>query len=155
MSYIKFVLLVLPIPFEKEREDTSKTFVTHRRLSKASRRLTLIVLGLPASPCVLIDSDNSHPLVEWLELGQVLVAEGFQVTGPPGTLDLISSNLGPILAMHQRTGFQDAVLGFEFRSENEAGDLVGWDDHPNLDAYLDRFLERPAVRKGLNIPPRN
>lgn len=32
--------------------------------------------------------------------------------------------------------------------------LVGWDDLPNVNAYFDRFMERPAVQKGLNIPPR-
>lgn len=37
----------------------------------------------------------------------------------------------------------------------EAKDVVGWDDHPNLVAYLDRFLARPAVQKGLLIPPRD
>ena len=34
-------------------------------------------------------------------------------------------------------------------------DVVGWDDHKNLVAYLDRFLERPAVQKGLVTPPRD
>jgi GSH-dependent disulfide-bond oxidoreductase len=37
----------------------------------------------------------------------------------------------------------------------EAGDVLDWDNHPNLDAYLDRFLERPAVKKGLVTPPRD
>jgi GSH-dependent disulfide-bond oxidoreductase len=36
----------------------------------------------------------------------------------------------------------------------EAKDIVGWDDHKNLVAYLDRFMARPAVEKGKNIPPR-
>jgi GST-like protein len=36
----------------------------------------------------------------------------------------------------------------------QATDLVGWDDHKNLVAYLDRFMARPAVEKGKNIPPR-
>lgn len=36
----------------------------------------------------------------------------------------------------------------------DAMDLVGWDDYANLDDYLDRFLDRPAVQKGLNTPPR-
>ena len=35
-----------------------------------------------------------------------------------------------------------------------ARDVVGWDDHKNLVAYWDRFLERPAVQKGRNTPPR-
>lgn len=37
----------------------------------------------------------------------------------------------------------------------EAMEVLEWDNHPNLDAYLDRFLERPAVKKGLVIPPRD
>ncbi len=36
----------------------------------------------------------------------------------------------------------------------EAKDLVGWDSFPNVIAYLDRFLARPAVQVGLNTPPR-
>lgn len=36
----------------------------------------------------------------------------------------------------------------------EAMETLEWDKHPNLDAYLDRFLERPAVKKGLVTPPR-
>jgi len=31
---------------------------------------------------------------------------------------------------------------------------VEWEGHPNAVAYLDRFLARPAVQKGRNIPPR-
>ena len=36
-----------------------------------------------------------------------------------------------------------------------ARDVVGWADHKNLVAYLDRFLDRPAVQKGLVTPPRD
>lgn len=36
-----------------------------------------------------------------------------------------------------------------------AKDAVGWDDHKNLVAYLDRFLDRPAVQTGLVTPPRD
>ncbi len=36
----------------------------------------------------------------------------------------------------------------------EAKDLVGWGDLTNLPAYLDRFVARPAVEKGLNTPKR-
>ncbi|MEP4197161.1 MAG: glutathione S-transferase N-terminal domain-containing protein [Aliishimia sp.] len=33
-------------------------------------------------------------------------------------------------------------------------DILGWEANKNLVAYLDRFLERPAVQKGLVTPPR-
>ncbi len=32
--------------------------------------------------------------------------------------------------------------------------IAGWDDLTEVPAYLDRFLARPAVQKGLVIPPR-
>ena len=35
-----------------------------------------------------------------------------------------------------------------------AKEIVGWDDHKNLVAYVDRFYSRPAVDKAKNIPPR-
>ena len=34
-------------------------------------------------------------------------------------------------------------------------EILGWDDHKHVVAYLDRFLERPAVQKGLTIPARD
>lgn len=36
----------------------------------------------------------------------------------------------------------------------EVKDVLEWDQHKNLVRYLDRFLERPAVQKGLVTPPR-
>src|SRR5690606_5197749 len=36
----------------------------------------------------------------------------------------------------------------------EARDIVGFDDFPNVGAWLDRVLERPAVQKGVTIPAR-
>ncbi|MDG1352580.1 MAG: glutathione S-transferase N-terminal domain-containing protein [Sulfitobacter sp.] len=33
-------------------------------------------------------------------------------------------------------------------------ELLEWDQHKNLVRYLDRFLERPAMQKGLVTPPR-
>ncbi len=34
----------------------------------------------------------------------------------------------------------------------KASDLVGWGDLAHVPAYLDRFLERPAVQTGLRVP---
>ena len=36
----------------------------------------------------------------------------------------------------------------------EAGGLIGLDDSPNVLAWLERCLERPASQKGFNVPPR-
>ena len=37
----------------------------------------------------------------------------------------------------------------------EAGELLRWDELANVPAYLDRFLARPAVQRGLDVPPRD
>ena len=36
----------------------------------------------------------------------------------------------------------------------KVGDIIGLADCPNVTAYIDRFLTRPAVQKGLGIPAR-
>ena len=35
-----------------------------------------------------------------------------------------------------------------------AKEAVGWADHPNCVGYLKRFMDRPAVKRGMTIPPR-
>ena len=109
--------------------------------------------GPLTSPLVLIDSDESHPLVEWLELGEVLVAEGFQVTGPPGTLNLVSSNLGSVMGIGQRVGFEDAVVGFELISETEEGETLAntdWPRHPSFPMFIQNVINYLGNAAGLN-----
>ena len=36
----------------------------------------------------------------------------------------------------------------------EAKEAVGWDGFPRTKAYVERFLARPAVKIGMNMPPR-
>ncbi|MBN8291687.1 glutathione S-transferase N-terminal domain-containing protein [Rhodobacter sp. NTK016B] len=36
-----------------------------------------------------------------------------------------------------------------------ATDIVGWDGLKNVPAWLDRFLERPGVQRGMSVPPEN
>ena len=44
------------------------------------------------------------------------------------------------------------IRGLDFYGAKE---IVGWDDHPRMIAWLDRFLERPAVQTGLVTPSRD
>ncbi|WP_430450028.1 glutathione S-transferase family protein [Rhodophyticola sp.] len=44
------------------------------------------------------------------------------------------------------------LRGLDFYGVKEA---VGWDGYGNVVAYLDRFVARPAVQKGLVTPPRD
>lgn len=60
----------------------------------------------------ILDIDSSHPLMEWLDLGDVDVVEAAPVVPPPGGRVLVDSNIGPLLAISPREGFEDLVLAF-------------------------------------------
>jgi GST-like protein len=59
------------------------------------------------------------------------------------------------------TGAQYSIADIAIAPWLRALDFYGmkerldWEDHANLVAYLDRFVARPAVQKGLVIPPRD
>jgi hypothetical protein len=61
----------------------------------------------------IIDTDRSHPLMNLIEMGNVLIYEGTPLKPPPGSTVLIDTNAGPLFAIGPREGFEDAVLGFE------------------------------------------
>ncbi|MCR4411718.1 MAG: BatA and WFA domain-containing protein [Thermoguttaceae bacterium] len=69
----------------------------------------------------IIDVDPSHPLMEWLDLGDVDVAEATPLRAPPGGRVLVDSNRGPLLALAPREGFEDLVLGFVLVDQSAEG----------------------------------
>ncbi|ELP33508.1 vWA domain-containing protein [Rhodopirellula baltica] len=71
----------------------------------------------------LIDIDRTHPVLRYLELYSLLVFSGRAVEGPSGSLTLVESDVGPVMAIASRDGYQDLVLGFPLVSEDESGDM--------------------------------
>jgi len=78
----------------------------------------------PKSSVSLIDIERNHPLMRYLELFSLLIFSGRGVEGPPGTVELVGADVGAILAIAPRAGFQDMVLGFEIISRDEDGTPV-------------------------------
>ena len=78
--------------------------------------------GVVAGP-QLIDWERSHPLLNLVELGNVLVVDSLIVDPPPGGQVLIDSTKGGVFAIAPRDAYEDAVLGFE---------IVGRDDEGNV-----------------------
>ena len=60
----------------------------------------------------IIDTDAAHPMMQWIDLGNVEIASATPLELPPGGRTLIDSTAGPLLAIAPREGFEDAVLGF-------------------------------------------
>ncbi len=73
------------------------------------------------SPLV-IDVDRAHPLMRYIELGNVRIAEATPLSAPPGGTNLIDADIGTIFAIAPRKSFEDAVLGFAIVASDEKGD---------------------------------
>jgi len=67
----------------------------------------------------IIDTDRAHPLMQLLELGDVLVREATPLVPPPGGTVLMHSSAGPLLAVAPRQGYEDAVLAFPIFDDDE------------------------------------
>lgn len=79
----------------------------------------------------IIDVDQSHPLMRFVELGNVkYIVEGTPLTIPPGGSMLIDSHLGVLMAIAPREGFEDLVQSFEIVGTNEAGESYANTDWP-------------------------
>ena len=75
--------------------------------------------GDPTTRVLLVDIDRGHPIMRFLELFSLLIAEGRVLKPPTGALDLLVSEAGPLLSLASRDGYQDLVLGFEIISDND------------------------------------
>ena len=69
----------------------------------------------------IIDWQRGHPLLNLVELGNVIVADSLIVRPPPGGTVLIDSTKGPLMAIAPRDNYEDAVLGFEIVGHDASG----------------------------------
>lgn len=72
----------------------------------------------------ILDVDVAHPLMEWLDLGDVDVVEATPVHPSPGGRVLVDSNRGPLLAIAPREGFEDLVLAFVLMDQSDDKGMV-------------------------------
>jgi hypothetical protein len=73
------------------------------------------------SSVVLVDVDRTHPMMRYLELFSLLIFSGRGIEGPPGSIELVGADVGPMLVLAPRDGYQDMVLGFEILSTDADG----------------------------------
>ncbi len=74
----------------------------------------------PAS-VVLIDMDRTHPIMRYMEVFSLLIFEGRAIEGPAGSTELIGADVGSVLVLAPRDGYQDMVLGFDIISTDSSG----------------------------------
>jgi hypothetical protein len=120
---------------------------------------------------VIIDTDPSHPLMQWIDLGNVEVLEGTPLEPPQGGRVLIDSHAGPLFAIAPREAFEDAVLGFALL-EVAAGDggametyvRTNWPIRPSFPVFVLNLLHYfgrseavsgGALQTGQSVPLRS
>jgi len=59
----------------------------------------------------IIDVDRVHPLMQLIELGDVIFGDARPLVPPSGATVLVDTNRGPLLAIAPRERFEDLVLG--------------------------------------------
>ncbi|HTQ38534.1 MAG TPA: BatA and WFA domain-containing protein [Pirellulales bacterium] len=117
-------------------------------------------LGAPVVYPQIIDLDRTHPLMQWLDLGDVDIAESRPVTPPSGGTRLIDSNKGTLLAVAAREGFEDAVLGFDIYTVDKNGEAAPnttWPIRRSFPAFVYAVLDylggANGVQAGETVKP--
>ncbi len=103
-------------------------------------------VSLPA----LIDQDRSHPLLQFVNMNDVLgFIEGFAIKGPEGTRTLIDTTEGPMMVIAPRDGLQDVVLGLPvYRNNGEAN--TDWPRRPSFPVFVMNVLRYLGGRHGVS-----
>lgn len=96
---------------------------------------------LATDPAV-IDSDRVHPLTQGLELGGLRFFEANPLQTPQGAASLIDADVGSLLAIGPREGFEDAVAGFAFAIERDGSVLVNtnWPTKVSFPLFIHNVL---------------
>jgi hypothetical protein len=123
---------------EDEEEDTKEKKAKEAKWWKAGP-----VVYVPG----IIDTDFAHPLMQWLDLSNVQIADGTPLEVPPGGTVLIDTDAGPMFAVAPREGFEDAVLGFQlaiYRRQDKDGayqGLIGWPIRASFPGFVLNVLQ--------------
>ncbi len=83
-------------------------------------------------PLFIIDSNRSHPMLQYVDMGTVRIVEGSALTMPPGAVELIRSDAGILAGVAPRDAYQDAVLGMSLTKRTAEG------SSPNTDWPIKR-----------------
>ncbi len=116
--------------------------------------------GVLTGPVLPIDIDRTHPMMRYLELFSLNIVEGRALQPPRGAVNLITADIGPVLSLSPRDGFQDLVMGFDILSATNDGGRAYNTDWPVQRSWpvfiynVMRFLGGAVDTSGaLNILP--
>ncbi len=94
-------------------------------------------------PAPIVFSSRYHPLVSNLALADVLFLEAREITGPVGTVSLIESTFGAMIAIGPRGEFEDLVIGFPLQKLAADGTtemVTNWPTRPSFPTFFYNLL---------------
>ena len=87
-------------------------------------------VGEPQGTIYIADVDRVHPIMRYMELYDLKIVDGAPLTVPTGGRVLLTSDVGPLLAIAPRDGYQDLVLGMPIMTLTDEGDVAYNTDWP-------------------------
>ncbi len=73
---------------------------------------------------VIIDTDPAHPMTQLVQMGDVKYNyDGFPIDGPTGAATLMDADVGPIMVIAARAGFEDVALGIDIVGKYADGNV--------------------------------
>jgi hypothetical protein len=103
----------------------------------------------------IIDVEGPHPLMKFIDMGDVTLAEGTPVVPPLGGVTLITSTGAgtsdeAMAAIAPRGGFEDVVLGFTFQEEKDGEILLNtdWPLRRSFSVFILNLLEYLGTAQG-------
>lgn len=89
-----------------------------------------------SGPLFVVDVHRTHPLMQYVELGSLLIAEGVGLNVPSGGAELARTDAGVLVAIAPRGAYQDCVLGMTLRGSN-----TNWPNRRSFPIFLLNALE--------------
>lgn len=90
----------------------------------------------PSGPLFVIDYQRDHPMLQYVDLASLLIAEGFSLQPPEGAFELVRSDTGILMAVSPRNAFQDAVVGMSLVQNN-----TNWPNRRSFPIFVLNALE--------------
>ncbi len=94
-----------------------------------------------SGPLFVIDSNRAHPIMQYVDMGSVLIFEGHALKIPPGATELLRTDLGVLMAVAPRDAYQDAVLGLALTRGAEKAPNTDWPIKRSFPVFLLNCLE--------------
>lgn len=89
-----------------------------------------------SGPLFVIDIHRSHPLLQYVDLAALLIAEGLSLEIPAGGTELVRTDAGILMAVAPRDAYQDAVVGMNLLQNN-----TNWPNRRSFPIFLLNSLE--------------